>query len=183
MDGWEKKRRMKQRYDITANIYDMRYSEEQAAKIESALENTHMEESGRVLDVGCGTGVLFSYVADKAKIVVGIDISRKSLLVAKNRAQSFPKVWLVLADADNMPLREKLFSHIFAFTVIQNMPNPHGTLKEIRRVAGRNSAIVVTALKKTFSLREFEELLRNSGLKVVTMKTEENLKCFVALCK
>jgi len=36
-------------------------------------------------------------------------------------------------------------------------------------------------LKKAFALESFEELLRNAGLKVVSLKND-NLKCYVAVC-
>jgi hypothetical protein len=35
MGSWLKKRRVMQRYDLTAEIYEMRYVEEQTAKIEA----------------------------------------------------------------------------------------------------------------------------------------------------
>jgi len=181
MNGWNKKRSIMRRYDLTAHIYDMQYAEEQAEKIEAALKDVKMEKHSLVLDAGCGTGLLFSYVADKAEKTVGLDISRKILLQAKERAKDFQNVYLILADADNMPLKENVFSHVFGITLIQNMPNPIETLKEIRRVAKEDAAIVVTGLKKAFTLEEFEELLRNAGLNIVALR-DEGLKCYVAVC-
>src|SRR5208337_992237 len=107
MSVWHKKREIMGRYDVTARIYDMRYAEEQAAKIEEALN--HVEVKARaVLDIGCGTGILFSYVADEAQMTVGVDVSIKTLLEARKRARNHPSVYLVCADADNMPLRDKV---------------------------------------------------------------------------
>jgi ubiquinone/menaquinone biosynthesis C-methylase UbiE len=181
VSGWRKKREVMERYDLTAHMYNMRYAEEQAAKIEAALEGLKMEKYGLVLDTGCGTGILFRYVADKAKTTVGLDVSRKILLLAKEHAKNFQNVHLILADADYMPLKENIFSHVFGITLIQNMPNPVKTLREIRRVAKRNAKIVVTGLKKAFSLDEFEELLRDADLNVIFLK-DEGLKCYVAVC-
>ncbi len=169
------------RYDLTAHIYDMQYAEEQAAKIEAAMKSVSMEEYGLVLDVGCGTGLLFSYVADKSETTVGIDVSRKILLQAKKRAENFPKVRLIWADADYMPLREKVFSHVFAVTLIQNTPNPVKTLNEIKRVAREDAVIVVTGLKKAFTLEDFEKLLQEAALNIVALQ-DEGLQCYVAVC-
>jgi len=181
MSEWKKKRSVMRRYDLTAHIYDVRYAEEQAAKIEAALEGLSIEKGSLVLDAGCGTGVLFGHVADKTEAVIGLDISRKILLQAKKCAEKFANVQLILADADNMPLKEGTFRYVFGITLIQNMPNPKRTLKEIRRVAKENAAIVVTGLKKAFSLQGFEELLWDAGLKVVALK-DEGLKCYVVIC-
>ncbi|MEM3618707.1 MAG: hypothetical protein QXK47_06535, partial [Candidatus Bathyarchaeia archaeon] len=64
------------------------------------------------------------------------------------------------------------------------MPNPERTLAEICRVAGKNAYVVVTGLKKKFSLEFFENLLRKFGLNVIEVSNgDERLKCYVAVCK
>jgi ubiquinone/menaquinone biosynthesis C-methylase UbiE len=181
MNKWDKKRGLMHRYDLTARIYEMQYAEEQIAKIEAALEGLKIEKHSLVLDAGCGTGLLFGYVTDKAETTVGLDISRKILLQAKKRAKNFHSINLILADADNMPLNENIFSHVFGITLIQNMPNPAKTLKEITRVAKEDAAIVVTGMKKAFTLEEFEELLHDAGFNVIALK-DEGLKCYVTVC-
>jgi len=181
MSEWDKKREVMQRYDLTAHIYDIQYAEEQAAKIEAALEGLKIEKNDHALDAGCGTGILFEYVADKAETTVGLDISRKILLHAKERAKNFRGVCLILADADNVPLKDNTFSYIFAFTLIQNMPDPVKALNEMGRVAKEDAVIVVTGLKKAFTLQGFEEFLRNAELNTVVLKNE-GLKCYVAVC-
>lgn len=181
MGEWEKKREVMERYDLTAYMYEMRYAEEQEAKFEAALKSLKIDGYGKVLDAGCGTGLLFRHVAPKAEMVVGLEISRVTLLKAKERARSFRNVHLVIADADFMPFKDGIFNIVFAFTLIQNMPEPAKTLKEIRRVAEDNAQIVVTGLKKIFSLQTFENLLRNACLKIVSLE-EEGLRCYVAVC-
>jgi len=181
MSEWDKKRDLMHRYDLTAHIYDMQYAEEQTTKIRAALEGLKIEKHSLVLDAGCGTGLLFGYVADKAETTVGLDISRKILLQAKKRAKNFQNIRLILADADNMPLKENIFSHVFGITLIQNMPNPAKTLNEIRRVAKDDAVIVVTGMKKAFTLEGFEGLLRDVRLEIISLRYE-SLKCYVAVC-
>jgi len=181
MDGWKKKRTVMHRYNVTAGIYDMRYAEEQGAKIEAALKHVRFDGNAMILDVGCGTGILFDYVARKAAMVVGLDISRETLLKAKGRTKNQVNVHLILADADNVPLAGKSFNRVFAMTLIQNTPDPDKTLKEIKRVAEDEAFVVVTGLKRVFSRKGFEQLLANAGLKIVALKNEA-LKCYVAVC-
>jgi len=183
--GWDKKHRVMQRYDLTACMYDMRYAEEQKAKFEVALKGLNINRDDLILDAGCGTGLLFDYIAAiaaKAKTVVGLDISRKLLFQANERAKKFQNIHLILADADRMPFKNDSFNLVFAFTLIQNMPDPAETLKEIKRVAKLEASILVTGLKKTFSLETYEELLRNAGLKVASLQ-DDALKCYVAICR
>jgi ubiquinone/menaquinone biosynthesis C-methylase UbiE len=181
MSEWDKKRDVMQRYDLTAHIYDIRYAEEQTAKIEAVMESINMEKEGSVLDVGCGTGLLFEYVANKAEAIIGLDISRETLLQAKRRARKFANIFLVLADSDNVPLKEDVFSHVFALTLIQNTPNPPKTLNEIKQVSKQNAVIIVTGLKKKFPIKAFKRLLHDAGLGVVALQNE-SLKCHVAVC-
>ena len=181
MGEWDKKRDVMHRYDLTAHIYDTRYAEEQTAKIEAVIESINMEKEASVLDVGCGTGLLFEYVANKAEAIVGLDISRETLLQAKRYAKKFANVHLILADSDNVPLKEDVFSHVFALTLIQNTPNPFKTLNEIKRVSKENAVIIVTGLKKKFPIKAFKRLLHDAGLDVITVKSE-SLKCHVAVC-
>lgn len=181
MSGWIKKRNVMRRYDLTAHLYDMRYAEEQKAKYDVAFKGVG-SSTGLVLDAGCGTGLLFDYVASRAKIVVGLDISRKTLLAARERSRAFSEVHLVCADVDYMPFKKRLFSHVYAMTLIQNSPNAHVTLREIIRVSKNGVAIVVTGLKKVFSRERFEDLIRNSTLRLDELRDESNLKCYVAIC-
>lgn len=160
----------------------MQYAEEQTTKIKAALKNIKFHDGGFVLDVGCGTGLLFKHIADKMQTTVGLDISGKTLLQAKKRAKAFTNFHLVLADADHMPFKENFFSHIFVITLLQNMPNPHKTLKEIMSVATENAVIVVTGLKKVFPLDGFKKILKNSGLKIIDLIDDSSLKCHVAVC-
>jgi ubiquinone/menaquinone biosynthesis C-methylase UbiE len=180
LSKWQQKRRVMQRYDVTAEMYDVRYAEEQEAKYKAALAGLNV--AGAVLDVGCGTGLLFSHVAAQAETVVGVDVSRKLLLQARERAKNFRNAHLVQADADHLPFKSECFAVVFAFTVLQNMPKPAETLTEIKRTAKQHGgAIVVTGLKKAFSLEAFGALLRQAGLRVVSLKDDAVLKCHVAV--
>ena len=169
-----------QHYDLTADMYNERYAQEQKAKYQIALENVDVADC-TVLDVGCGSGLFFSYVAAKAKILVGVDVSRKLLLKAKGQAHAFQNVLVLQADADHLPFRKAFFDIGFSFTVFQNMPKPLETLNELKRVAKTTGKVVVTGLKKAFALNRFMYVLESSGLKIVSFVDDEDLKCYVAV--
>jgi ubiquinone/menaquinone biosynthesis C-methylase UbiE len=184
VSGWAKKRRLMKRYDLTASIYDLRYADEQKAKIEAALRSVKEKWFGLVLDVGCGTGILFDYITDRPKMIVGLDLSKKTLLEAKARMfkKNINNVHLVQADADNMPFGDGMFDQLLAVTVLQNAPNPGRMLREIRRVAEDEAIFVLTGLKSIFSKRRFEQVLKKAGLKLEEFD-EDNLKCYVTICR
>lgn len=180
MTGEKEKRKVMQRYDLTAEMYEERYAKEQEAKYGAALENVDVADCS-VLDVGCGSGLFFSHAASKAKVLVGVDISRELLLKAKEQARACQNVLVLQADADHLPFREAFFDAVFAFTVLQNMPEPAETLNELKRVGKPEGRVVVTGLKKAFSLNTFMDVLESSGLKIVSFVNNEDLKCYVAV--
>jgi ubiquinone/menaquinone biosynthesis C-methylase UbiE len=177
--GWKEKRKVMQRYDVTAEMYDERYAEEQSAKYVAALENVKIADS-TVLDVGCGSGLFFTH-ASKAKILVGVDVSHKLLLKAKEQTHALENISVLQADADHLPFCPGVFDAVFAFTVLQNMPDPSETLCEIKRVAKKGGRVVVTGLKKVFSLKTFTEALDEGGLQMISFVDNEYVKCYVAV--
>jgi len=183
MQEWNKKHKAMRHYDQLAPVYDIQYAEEQNAQIEAALNNTKPNENELVLDLGCGTGLLLEHIAKSTRLLVGIDISPKILQEAKKRAKRFPNTAIIRADADHTPLQNRTFDHVFAVTLLQNMPNPIKTIKEIKRISKPQSAIVLTGLKKKFSQESFMNLLNQSGLKVSTLKTNPQLKGYIAICQ
>jgi ubiquinone/menaquinone biosynthesis C-methylase UbiE len=179
--GWKDKRRVMQRYDLTAEMYEERYGDEQRAKYAAAMENVKLGGGKRVLDVGCGTGLFFSHVASCASMVVGIDVSRKLLFRANHAAKKASNVYVLQADADHLPFSEGSFEAVFAFTVLQNMPKPVETLAELKRVATVGGSVVVTGLRKAFALNTFMGILEGSSMQVVSFVDREGLNCYVAV--
>ncbi len=177
MREWNKKRRTMRHYDQQAKIYDVQYLEEQDTKIESALNSIEFKSNELVLDLGCGTGFLFPHIR-KAKLLVGIDISSKALQVAKKWSNAH----LIQADADNTPFPDHIFDKVFAVTLLQNMPDPMKTISEMKRISKPEAVFVVTGLKKKFTAESFVALLERAQLKVSALKTDEQLKGYVAVC-
>ena len=183
MQKWKTKHKTMRHYDHLAPVYDVQYSEEQNAKIEAALNNTKLNQNELILDMGCGTGLLFQHVAKSARLVVGIDVSSKILQKAKKRTRQLSNADIIRADADYAPFQNQIFDQVFAITLLQNMPNPIKTLRETKRVGKRQSTIVVTGLKKKFTQERFVDLLNKAGLKIVTLKTNQELKGNLAVCQ
>ena len=161
---WERKRGTIEHYDRLASIYDSLYGEEQSIKMGLALRNVKVRSGDLLLDIGCGTGILMEFVASMIRHYVGLDLARETLKVASERSKRLrvkSKVSLIRADADYLPFRAGSFSIIFALTLLQNIPKPSRTLMEILRVAKGKSQIVITGLKKSFTKKEFDELICN----------------------
>ena len=183
MGEWKKKREVMLHYDQTAASYDAQYSEEQNAKMKAALGNIVLKKNNTVLDMGCGTGLLFPYIADKAQRLIAIDISRTLLKQAKKRAKQHPNIALIQADADHTPFKNQTFHAVFAITLLQNIPNPTATLEEIERITRPEATIGLTTLKKKFTQKAITDLLRKAKLKITILKTTSKTKDHIITCQ
>ena len=167
------------RYNLTANMYDARYRDEQQAKYKAALKELSLNPNCTILDVGCGSGLLLETIAWHIKTIVGIDISKELLLLAKKQAQKHDNINLVLADADYLPFKADFFDTLFAFTILQNMPNPVATLKELQFPACADACFIVTGLKAAVSAEKLDRILKKSNLRVLSIQEDEALRCRV----
>ena len=183
MGEWKKKREVMLHYDQTAASYDAQYSKEQNAKMEAALSNIVLKKNNILLDVGCGTGLLFPYIADKTQLLIAIDISRKLLKQAKKRAKQQPNIALIQADADYTPFKNQTFHALFAVTLLQNMPNPTATLREIERITKSEATIGLTTLKKRSTQTAITEALKKAKLKITVLETTAKIKDYIITCQ
>lgn len=182
--SWRIKRKVIRHYNRLAPIYDTLYAHEQSQKIEKVLHALDFSPLNVILDAGCGTGILFKYIANLAGAIIGVDIARGPLEIAKKMIKDsrLDTVFLVRADTDFLPFKSGIFDKVFAITLLQNVPNPILTLNEVARVAKRRSVFVITGLKKVFSRESFLETLRKAGLKFILLDDENDIKCHVAIC-
>ena len=173
-----KKRSVRESYDALGGmLYDVRYSNEQTLKYQEILQRVESERLDTVLDNGCGTGLLLERLKGQ---LVGMDFSSSLLLAAFSRLKSRRKAHLIQADAEHLPFRDKSFDKLFAVTLIQNIPEPRLALEEMRRVSHALSEAIVTALKKTYTLNAFHQLIEVSGFHIKKMIKDESFKDWIA---
>jgi ubiquinone/menaquinone biosynthesis C-methylase UbiE len=118
----------------------------------------------RILDLGCGSGMFIGELSTRAKFVVGVDASLEMLKVAKGRARG---ARLVQADADALPFAGGSFDAVVSVTLLQNMPDPAATVREVARVLRPSGVAVLTVLKRKRSREELERWVKQAGMKVV----------------
>jgi SAM-dependent methyltransferase len=89
----------------------------------------------RVLDVGCGTGVLTRVLREEtAGTVIGLD--RDPALLAHVESPA------VRGDARRLPLPDDAVDLVVCQALLVNLPDPEATLAEFRRVASERVAAI-----------------------------------------
>ena len=94
--------------------------------ITAILDNSGIKKGIRLLDVACGTGVLFpDYYNRQVASVTGIDISEKMVEIAKKK---FPETEIICADAEEVRF-EKPFDAVMIYNAFPHFPNPEKLIK------------------------------------------------------
>jgi ubiquinone/menaquinone biosynthesis C-methylase UbiE len=158
----ERKLELKKLYNETAHLYDRRYAEIQRLKYEKVLKHLP-KRVGRVLDLGCGTGLLLRELRRRGRMVVGVDASEEMLGIAKARGE---RAELVLADADSLPFGNGVFDCFVSVTLLQNMPDPARTVRELARVLKKGGVGIMTSLKHKHQAEELRSWAERAGLEV-----------------
>ena len=90
----------------------------------------NIEENSIILDIGCGNGAVDYDIAQKAKKVVGLDISKKSILYAK-KYFSRNNIQYIHGDALEYQFNEK-FDFIILSNVLEHIQNRIPFLNRIK---------------------------------------------------
>ena len=106
-----------------------------AALARRFIDFARVNDSGRVLDVGAGTGSLAAALATTRPRadVVGIDPSVPYIQFAATRIKN-SRVRFQVGDAMNLPYRNASFDKTLAQLVLSSIPDPHRAVLEMRRV-------------------------------------------------
>jgi len=98
------------------------------------------------LDVGTGTGEVLLKSQNKG-LRVGIDLSLEMLKIARSKCKACK---FLVADAENMPFKDRSFSSISLSLVYRHLLNRKAFLKEAKRVLKDNGHMALLDINKFF---------------------------------
>ncbi len=98
-----------------------------------------LPRGSRVLDVGCGRGVLFPTLADLGMETHGFEISPTAAQGADHRAEI-----RIASRLDQAGYDEESFDLIVLCHVLEHLPDPQGTLEEIHRILKPGGKLAVS---------------------------------------
>jgi demethylmenaquinone methyltransferase/2-methoxy-6-polyprenyl-1,4-benzoquinol methylase len=109
------------------------FKEAESAVIQDILKNAGIQKGQRVLDVACGTGVLFPYYeALGVQEIVGIDLSPEMTRIARQKAAEHERITVLTGDVE-----EARFDAPFDAVVVYNaFPHFPDGARLIARLAG-----------------------------------------------
>ena len=115
-------------FDKAASTWDSEMIKSDAI-INRILDNAEVGEGMTVLDVACGTGVMFDYYLSRGvSRVVGIDISPEMVKIAGAKYADESRVEVLCGDVETHPFTEK-FDRIVVYNAFPHFPHPKRLIK------------------------------------------------------
>lgn len=109
----------------------------------------HSLKGMRILDLGCGDGVLSYLLNRNGAEVIGIDFSFEALRYARNRTGK-KNINFIHGSAYSLPLEDNYFDAIVSSDVIEHVQNTELFLSEAKRVLKINGiAVISTPIRVT----------------------------------
>lgn len=117
----------------------------------------------KVLEIGCGIGTTAVSFAQKNSEYTTIELSKKSLEIAKHRFDTYKlKGEFFHGNAEELSkiIPIKTFDLIYSFGVIHHTPNPDKVLSEIKKYMDNNSILKIMVYAKN----SWKNFLIESGM-------------------
>ena len=103
--------------------------------VERLLAQVDLGNVRRVLEVGCGIGVVASHLSEEYQWdVTGIDLDPEQIEIAGNDNVENERLRFFEADVTELPFEDGEFDAVLSFDVLHHMPDWDKALHEIGRV-------------------------------------------------
>ena len=118
----------------------------------------------KILDVGCGGGIICEPLARLGAKVTGIDFAPNNIIAAKIHSKKNKlKINYINKDIEKSELDEK-FDIILMFEVLEHLDNWKKTIKKIKKNLNKNGLIIISTinrnlLSKLFAINIAENIL------------------------
>jgi SAM-dependent methyltransferase len=122
-------------YDRITDIKRLRF-------ITDSLQQ-HIPAGGRILDVGCGNGVISRHLGQFGYNVLGIDISEKTIAVAQQR-NKYPNVRFEAISAEELTASGERYDAVICSEVLEHLNQPQLLLQTIHSSLKDDGLLIVT---------------------------------------
>ena len=129
-------------FDRVASTWDETMIKSDAI-IGKILDNAEVEAGMDILDVACGTGVMFPYYLQRgAASVTGIDISPEMAKIASEKYADVSNVRVICGDVEEVDFGRK-FDRIVVYNAFPHFPKPKRLIKILASLLKDNGRLTV----------------------------------------
>ena len=120
-------------FDKLAPEWDAQQTD-RSAVISAILDNAGIGAGQAVLDVACGTGLLFPhYAARNAASVTAIDISPEMARLAREKAAAWPQIRVICGDVEETDF-DRRFDRIVVYNAFPHFPDGKRLVERLARL-------------------------------------------------
>ena len=125
--------------------------------INTILDNANVCENIDVLDIGCGTGVMFPFYRERnTKSITAVDLSPEMVKIAKGK---FPQADVICGDAENITF-DKQFDVIMIYNAFPHFPSPEKLIENLSKTLKTGGRI---SIAHGLSKKELDEIHMKSA--------------------
>lgn len=117
--------------------------------IAAELERAFGRAPCRVLDLGCGGGLLANYLAERGHLVTGIDTTPENLAIARAADRSRSAIYEV-GDARALPYARHSFDVVCAMDLLEHVEDPARVIAEASRVLAPGGLFIFHTFNRTW---------------------------------
>ena len=134
--------------------------------INTILDNADVCENIDVLDVACGTGVLFPFYLERnVKSITAVDLSPEMVKIAKSK---FPQADVICGDAETISF-DKQFDVIMIYNAFPHFPEPVKVIENLSKYLKDGGRL---SIAHGLSKKELDEIHMKSAGKVSNILPE-----------
>ena len=131
-------------YNGISKGYKKLYHNEQKQKIQKInfiIEKINQSSNLKILDLGCGDGILNDFIQNQNEIY-SVDNSKNLLGLNKNKNKK-----LIDLNKEELPFSNNFFDYTFSFSVFQDLENFDLVFIQIRRVLKKEGFFILSFFK------------------------------------
>jgi ubiquinone/menaquinone biosynthesis C-methylase UbiE len=143
-------------FDKLAAEWDLQFCAEDLERLSHLVDSLDVQPGMEILDLGCGTGILFDMLRRKVGpegMVTGVDFSLQMVQQA-HRNFPFENVTVVDADATSLPFLDSTYDMGISFGAFPHFSDQAKALSEIDRVLKPRAKFYIIHLVSSEELAE-----------------------------